>query len=59
MNNKIINEWNKIKDYKIFDSINEFAILFDTNPNGSCYKKYSNYPWSKENFFFGVERMND
>lgn len=53
MNNKIINEWNKIKDYKIFDSINEFAILFDTNPNGSCYKKYSNYPWSKENFFFG------
>lgn len=50
---KILREWNKIKDYKIFDSINQFAILFDTNPNGSCYKKYSNYPWSKENFFFG------
>lgn len=53
MNNKIISEWNKIKDYKIFDSINEFAILFDEKPNGSCYKKYSNYDWSKENFFFG------
>ncbi len=53
MNNKIVSEWNKIKDYKIFDSINEFAILFDTNPKGACYKKYSNYPWSKENFFFG------
>lgn len=52
-NEKIINEWNKIKNYKIFNSINEFAILFDTNPNGSCYKKYSNYPWNKENFFFG------
>lgn len=53
MNNRIVNEWNKIKDYKIFDSIDEFAILFNKKPHGSCYKKYSNYDWSKENFFFG------
>lgn len=52
-NNKILKEWNKIKDCNIFGNIEEFAKLFECNPNGSCYKKYSNYDWCKENFFFG------
>ena len=24
------------------------------NPNGSCFRKYTVYPWSKDNFFFGT-----
>ncbi|MBQ9481745.1 MAG: hypothetical protein IJU84_06250, partial [Clostridia bacterium] len=54
MDKRIISEWNKISEYGIFDNIDEFAKLFKINPNGSCYKKYSNYEWSKENFFFGT-----
>lgn len=56
MNNypaKIANEWNKIKNFSIFKNIGELAQLFKDKPNGSCYKKYTSYPWSKENFFFG------
>lgn len=52
-NDKIIKEWNKIKDFNIFHNIEEFSKLFIANPNGSCYKKYSNYDWCKDNFFFG------
>ena len=52
-NDKIIKEWNKIKDFIIFHNIEEFSKLFIANPNGSCYKKYSNYDWCKDNFFFG------
>lgn len=52
-NSKILTEWEKIKAYNIFGNIDEFAKLFERNPNGSCYKKYSNYQWCKENFFFG------
>lgn len=53
MEQKIKDEWEKIKDSNIFSNINEFAKLFEDNPKGSCFKKYTNYPWCKENFFFG------
>lgn len=54
MEKKIVDEWSKIKDFNIFSNINEFAKLFLNNPNGSCFKKYSKYEWSKDNFFFGT-----
>lgn len=50
---KLLIEWEKIKQYGIFESIDDFARIYLNNPNGACYKKYTNYPWSKENFFFG------
>ena len=53
MDKKITKEWNKIKDYNIFKDIDEFAILFIEKPYGICMRKYTSYPWCKENFFFG------
>lgn len=50
----IINEWEKIKDSNIFQNIEEFSKLFEEKPNGLCFRKYTSYPWSKENFFFGT-----
>jgi very-short-patch-repair endonuclease len=54
MKQKIINEWEKIKNFNIFNNIDEFSKLFEINPNGLCFRKYTNYPWCKENFFFGT-----
>lgn len=47
-------EWNKIKDYNIFPSYEDFKVLFDSKPNGKCLRKYPTYEWCKENFFFGT-----
>ncbi len=52
-NRKLLKEWNKIKDFNIFQDINEFALLFYEKPYGICMRKYTSYPWCKENFFFG------
>lgn len=46
-------EWEKIKDSGIFDSFDDFYKVFQDKPYGQCFKKYTNYPWCKENFFFG------
>ncbi len=53
MEQKIKNEWEKVKDFNIFQNIEDFSKLFKEKPNGSCFKKYTSYPWCKENFFFG------
>lgn len=59
MDKKIIKEWNKIKDFSIFDNIEEFAKLFKEKPYGKCLRKYPTYPWCNENFFFGdIEELN-
>ena len=50
---RILEEWDKIKDSGIFDSLDDFKLLFIEKPDGVCFRKYSSYPWSKENFFFG------
>lgn len=47
-------EWEKIKEANIFSSFEEFEKCYDFHPNGKCFKKYTSYPWSKENFFFGT-----
>ena len=52
-NRKLLKEWNKVKDFDIFQDINEFALLFYEKPYGICMRKYTSYPWCKENFFFG------
>ncbi|MGN1201219.1 MAG: hypothetical protein ACI4R8_03030 [Candidatus Caccovivens sp.] len=51
-NVKLEIEWNKIKDYNIC-SYEEFKEIFNKNPFGRCFKKYTNYDWCKDNFFFG------
>lgn len=48
-----LTEWDKIKDANIC-TLEEFEILFSSNPKGRCFRKYTSYPWSKENFFFGT-----
>lgn len=52
--NQIHKEWEKIKDTNIFPSFNDFEKLFNSNPNGRCFRKFTAYPWSKDNFFFGT-----
>ncbi|MBE5747366.1 MAG: hypothetical protein E7352_04250 [Clostridiales bacterium] len=52
-NRFLLIEWDKIKDADIFTSIEEFAELFYSIENGKCFRKYTAYPWSKKNFFFG------
>ncbi len=47
-------EWDKIKDYNIFPTFEDFEKKYNKNPNGSCFRKYAVYPWSKDNFFFGT-----
>lgn len=47
-------EWDKIKDYDIFPTFEEFEKEFNKNPNGNCFRKYTVYPWSRDNFFFGT-----
>ena len=54
MNKKIEKEWNKIKEFNILNSMEELEQLFISCPNGKCMRKYTAYPWSKENFFFGT-----
>lgn len=54
MDKRIIKEWNKIKDFNLFESIEDFAALFSSKPYGVCLRKYTSYPWCKENFFFGT-----
>ena len=54
MDKKILKEWNKIKEHNVLKDINELENLFKMNPNGMCLRKYTVYPWSKENFFFGT-----
>ena len=53
-NPKLLKEWDKIKDSDVFPSLDAFAELFYQNPSCKCYRKYTSYPWSKENFFFGT-----
>lgn len=53
-NPKLLKEWDKIKDNDVFPSLDAFAELFYQNPSCKCYRKYTSYPWSKENFFFGT-----
>ena len=52
--NNIQVEWDKIKDTNIFTSFEEFKVEFDKKPEGKCFRKYTAYPWCKENFFFGT-----
>ena len=54
LNPKLIKEWNKIKESKIFDSFDSFAEFYYSNGEKCCYRKFTNQPWSKENFFFGT-----
>ena len=54
MDKRVLKEWNKIKSFNIFNSIDEFTKLFEKKPEGSCFKKYTKYDWCKENFFFGT-----
>ena len=54
MKDKIYTEWDKIKDYNIFDNFDSFAKVFNAKPEGRCYRKYPMYPWCKDNFFFGT-----
>lgn len=56
LEDKILEEWNKIKDYNIFNDIEEFSKLFDEKPNGKCLRIITSDPWSKENFFFGTQK---
>ena len=50
---QVLKEWDKIKAYDIFDTIEELEALFQEKPYGKCMKKYPAYAWCKENFFFG------
>ena len=54
LNPKLIKEWNKIKESKNFDSFDSFAEFYYSNGEKCCYRKFTNQPWSKENFFFGT-----
>ena len=53
-NPKLLKEWNKIKNSNIFNSFVCFAEFYYSNGEKSCYRKFTNEPWSKENFFFGT-----
>lgn len=53
MDKKVLKEWKKISDYNVLNNIEELEQLFISCPNGKCMRKYTAYPWSKENFFFG------
>lgn len=46
-------EWEKIKDHNIFDDFDTFYEFFLKQPVGRCFKKYTRYEWSKDNFYFG------
>ena len=50
---QVLKEWDKIKAYDILDTIEELEALFREKPYGKCMRKYTAYPWCKENFFFG------
>ena len=43
MDKRITKEWNRIKDYNIFNDIDEFALLFLEKPYGVCYDGESGY----------------
>lgn len=52
-------EWEKIKNENLI-SKEELEKLILKTPTGKCMKKFTTYPWSKENFFFGTtEELND
>lgn len=60
MNKELLKEWDKIKNYDIFESIEEFEKIFNEKPYGICMRKYTAYPWNKDNFFFGSsQELND
>ena len=48
---QVLKEWDKIKAYDILDTIEELESLFQEKPYGKCMRKYTAYPWCKENFF--------
>ncbi len=53
-NRKLLKEWKKIEQANIFQSFEEFAEFYFFNGEKHCYRKYTNEPWSKDNFFFGT-----
>ena len=50
---RIQKDWNLIKDFDILEDIEDLRKLYEQKPYGKCLRKYTAYPWSKENFFFG------
>lgn len=50
---RIQKDWNLIKDFNILEDIEDLRKLYQEKPYGKCLRKYTAYPWSKENFFFG------
>ena len=53
-NKKLLKEWKKIETANIFSNLEEFADFYYANGEKSCYRKYTSYPWSTQNFFFGT-----
>lgn len=53
-NKKLLKEWKKIETANIFSTLEEFADFYYANGEKSCYRKYTSYPWSTQNFFFGT-----
>lgn len=52
-NKKLLKEWNKIKDFNVFQSFENFAEFYYLNGEKSCFRINTNEPWSEDNFFFG------
>ncbi|MBQ8322380.1 MAG: hypothetical protein IJX91_00255 [Clostridia bacterium] len=50
---RIQKDWDLIKDFDILEDIEDLRKLYQEKPYGKCLRKYTAYPWSKENFFFG------
>ena len=50
---RIQKDWNLIKDFDILENIEDLRKLYEQKPYGKCMRKYTAYPWCKENFFFG------
>lgn len=50
---RIQKDWDLIKDFDILEDIEDLRKLYREKPYGKCLRKYTAYPWSKENFFFG------
>lgn len=50
----MLKEWEKIKDADVFDCLDSFAILYFENGEKVCFRKFTAYPWSKDNYFYGT-----
>ena len=50
---RIQKDWDLIKDFDILEDIEDLRKLYQEKPYGKCLRKYTAYPWCKENFFFG------